>query len=279
MTLRQQILARRSSFSWIPSRKVRRWGWRLLGLRPRVVRVKTRRLLTLVMRPVVAWLFNRRLIARLTRRKHVLCLGDSNVLILRRLGLRGAWFHRFGLGGATAGWIDNPVPDAISSENFSSRLARARPWQQVLYMLGGVDCSFVIWHHAQEHSLDMQVVYRDTIEAYSERIRQTIAMGFERVLVVSPPLPTMSDEHRTRGLRGKVPGTHTERTKLTRQFNDDMQRRCEQLGAVFVDVTSEQLDPETGLIAARFVREGRNHHLEPEPYKEIVARKLGELDW
>ena len=50
-------------------------------------------------------------------------------------------------------------------------------------------------------------------------------------------------------------------------------------GAVFVDVTSEQLDPQTGLIASRFVREDKNHHLKPEPYKEVVRRELAALDW
>jgi hypothetical protein len=209
----------------------------------------------------------------------VLCLGDSNVLILRRLDLRGAWLHRFGLGGATASGIQNPAPDARSSEQFTSRLSRARPWQQVLYMLGGVDCSFVIWHYAREQQRDVQDVLGDTVDAYGERIRHTIEMGFERVLVVSPPLPTMDDMRRTKGLRGQVPGTLLERTNLTREFNAEIQRRCEELGAVFVDVTSEQLDPETGLISSRFVREGKNHHLAEEPYREIVARKLAALDW
>ena len=58
-------------------------------------------------------------------------------------------------------------------------------------MLGGVDCSFVIWHHAGEHGLDVGDVLRDTVDAYGERIRQTLEMGFERVLVVSPPLPAV----------------------------------------------------------------------------------------
>jgi hypothetical protein len=279
VSFREQILARRSSFSRIPSKKVRRVAWQLVTLRPRVVRWKTRLVVTRLLRPVVVWLFNRRAVAKLTRRAHVLCLGDSNVLILRQLRLPGVWLQRYGLGGATAGRIPNPVPDALSSEGFDERLSRARPWQQVLYMLGGVDCSFVIWHHAREHGLEVETVFQEMVDAYGQRIQQTIEMGFKRVLIVTPPLPTMGDEQRTRGLRGQVTGTHRQRTELTLRFKVEMERRCQELGAVFVDVTSEQLDPETGLIASRFVREGRNHHLKEEPYREIVARRLAALDW
>jgi hypothetical protein len=147
-------------------------------------------------------------------------------------------------------------------------------------MLGGVDCSFVIWYHAQRRNLSASELLHDAVEGYSELIRQTIEMGFPRVLVVSPPLPTMGDVKRPKNLRGSVAGTQLERTKLILQFNDAMRERCRELGAVFVDVTSDQLDPSTGLIAARFVREGvRNHHLAPEPYQELVAAKLAALEW
>ena len=45
-----------------------------------------------------------------------------------------------------------------------------------------------------------------------------------------------------------------------------------------MDATTGHLDPATGLIDARFVRETTlDHHLADEPYAELLAERLGEL--
>ena len=247
---------------------------------PRKIRRFFRRPALKVLRLVRNWLFNRRVLARLRRCTNVLCIGDSNVLILRDIDLGSVWLHRFILGGATVSGLENPIEEALPSELILPRLSRARPWHQVLYKLGGVDCTFVLWHHARERGLDVQDLFQVAVDGYSELIRRTIAMGFRRVLVVSPPLPTMGDSERPRNPRGSVDATQQERTQLILQFNAAIETRCRELGAIFVDVTTEQLDPNTGLIARRFVREDtRNNHLAVEPYRELVAGKLAALDW
>ena len=146
-------------------------------------------------------------------------------------------------------------------------------------MLGGVDCSFVIWHHANERNLKVHDVLQYAIDAYSELIRQAVEMGFPRVMVVSPPLPTMGDSDRPESLRGQVAATQLQRTALTREFNAAIEHRCRELGAVFIDLTGEQLDPDTGLIAQRFVRPAPDHHLAPGPYRALMTRKLSALGW
>jgi hypothetical protein len=250
-------------------------------IRPRRIRRLARQGTLKVLRPIVDWLFHRRALAKLLGRTHVLCIGDSNVMVLRGIDLPGVWLYRIGLGGATVSGIQNPDPAALSSDEIGPRLARAQPWHQVLFMLGGVDCSFVIWYYARERGVDAQDLLRDAVEGYGELIRQTIARGFRRVLVVSPPLPTMGDSERPANFRGSVEATQLERTRAVLEFNAAIERRCRELGAEFVDVTSEQLDPDTGLIARRFVREDnkRNHHLALEPYRDVVARKLAALNW
>jgi hypothetical protein len=240
-----------------------------------------------LLRPISDWAFNRRVVAQVTGRTHVLCVGDSNVMILRGLRLPGVWLHRFGLGGATASGLENPKAarespkiGAWPSRHILPRLARARPWQQVLFMLGNVDCSFVIWHHARESGREVQELLRLAVDGYSELLTRTLEMGFERVVAVGPPLPTMGDGWRPANARGQVTATQRERTELTLQFTAAMQERCAELGVPFIDVANEQLDPATGVIAGRFVRkELRNFHPEPEPYRELITRRLAALGW
>jgi hypothetical protein len=79
-------------------------------------------------------------------------------------------------------------------------------------------------------------------------------------------------------LRKTVTASQRERTELTLRFNSELRRRCMELGVVFVDVTSGHLDPRTGLIDPRFLRETEHdHHLADEPYARLIAGQLRDL--
>ncbi len=117
------------------------------------------------------------------------------------------------------------------------------------------------------------------MDAYTTFLTETIAAGYQRVIVLSR---AVADDQRFAGavgdvanLRSTVKATLPERTALTLRFNARLGERCATIGAEFVDVTSGQLDSGTNLIDERFRRKSsRNHHLAVEPYSTLIADAL-----
>jgi hypothetical protein len=100
-------------------------------------------------------------------------------------------------------------------------------------------------------------------------------------MIASAPLPTVPDSQTdwapSAGLRSDVQASLAERTRLTLAFNAQMKERCERIGVTFIDTSSEQLDSETGLVAARFVRQDKDHHLAEGPYRAAMVRELSKV--
>ncbi len=235
-----------------------------------------------VLAPIIDWSFNRRISALLLRRRHVLGIGDSHIGALSNVRIPGVWFRARPLNGATATGVLNPDSRTKSHVIFGARLARAKPWQQVILQLGEVDCGFVIWDRASRRGLSAAEQLTLTLDSYEVFLRRVLDMGFARVLVLSVPLPTIGDDPTLRGhvarFRRGVTASQAQRTELTLQFNSELRRRCEALEVEFVDVTSDLLDPLTGLIDRRYMRETHHdHHLADEPYAQLIASALAPL--
>jgi hypothetical protein len=230
----------------------------------------------------IDWLFNQRIFARGLNRDHVLCLGDSHVLIMRHVHVPGVWFRVKSLRGATASGVLNPNSKTQSLAMFSKWLRRAKPWQQVVLQLGEVDCGFVIWHRAERHGLSVDEQMTHTLDSYVKFIETVTAIGFCRVIILSIPLPTIGDNPAEWGeianLRQEVAASQADRTSLTLRFNKELRKRCDGIGVVFVDVTSGHLDSRTGLIDAQFLQPAfQDHHLADAPYARLISKELGEL--
>jgi hypothetical protein len=229
------------------------------------------------------WAFDRQSFAYVLRRDHVVCLGDSHMWRLRGIHVPGVRFRVRAVGGATASGIQNRQSKTHALTEFNARLGRARRWQQILLHLGEVDCGFVIWYRAEHHGLSVDEQLTRTLDSYTTFIARVASMGFRRVMVLSVPLPTIGDLPSERmgevaNLRKEVTATKAERTELTLRFNSELRERCDALGVTFVDATTGQLDPRTGLIHPRFVRKTHlDHHLERVPYIELVSSELGRL--
>jgi hypothetical protein len=243
-------------------------------LRVRISRGMRRRFLN--------WAVNQRPIVGALRREVVLCVGDSHIGVFHDVEVPGLWFRPYVIGGATASGILNPNSQTESFKLITARLTRAPRWQQVLLLLGEVDCNYLIWHRAQRLGLSVDEQLDITLSSYAGMIDRIVRQGFRRVLVLSVPLPAIADstiaEGRIARLRSQVKASRSERTELTQRFNQELARRCSESGAVFVDVTSGQLDAASGVIHPRFVRENpRNIHLTRGPYSELIADQLRRL--
>jgi hypothetical protein len=231
-------------------------------------------------RRILDWLFNRRTMARVLRREHVLCLGDSHVGILSLVRLPGVWFRVRRVVGATASGILNDGSVTLARAKFVERLRHAKPWQQILLQLGEVDCGFVIWRRAEQYGLKIDEQLTLTLDAYAAFVQELIDLGFSRVIVLSVPLPTIDDlpsewEGSVANQRKEIKATQLERTDLTLRYNAELQRRCNTNGVTFVDVTSGQLDSVTGTIDPRFLKDTRrDHHLAKEPYGQLISAGL-----
>jgi hypothetical protein len=249
-----------------------------------------RRLLGAVLRrlecvtgPTIDWLFNRQIYAKLRQRKHVLCIGDSHVEVMCHVRIPGVWFRIQPVVGATASGVMNPNGITHSLSIFTTRLTSAKPWHEVLIQLGEVDCGFVIWHRAQRHGLNVAEQLSYTLDTYTAFIEKVASMGFRKVIVLSAPLPTISDNPLDWGevanLRAEVTATQLERTTLTLSFNTQLRERCETIDNVgFVDTTTGHLNPATGLVDQRFLSTIlHDHHLEKGPYAQLISRELRRL--
>ena len=224
------------------------------------------------------WAFDQRL--NRPRRPHVVGVGDSHAAAIDRAARRLGWPSSLcTVRGATAQGLHNPNSQTDALRRFGARCDQAKRWQHLVFLLGEVDCGFVIWHRAQrrEASIESQVDY--SLSAYVGLLERTSA-GRDHapiVLSVSPPtVPNYQDwDGAITNARSGVTATQRERTDLTLEYNRRLQEQCARVGAVFVDVTTATLDPETQLIREEFLNPDRgNIHLHPVAFAELIATKL-----
>jgi hypothetical protein len=181
-----------------------------------------------------------------------------------------------GVWGGTATGILNPHSKSECLKRLSTRLSYAPRWQQVCIQLGEMDCGHLIWNRAERHGLSVDQQLCLTLDSYTMFIQRVIEEG-RWVLVLSAPLPAINDSPHKLGpakLRAQA-ASMRQRTELTLRFNAQLRERCDGVGAVFIEVTSGQLDPATGLIHPRFLRNNADdNHLARGPYSELISREL-----
>ena len=223
------------------------------------------------------WLFNRRGWA--AQRRRIIALGDSHIAVIRRYVAPQvtAVFDVVCVIGATAQGLVNPHSSTDALRQFQKRLDRARPWQTVLLELGEVDCGFVIWYRSQEKGLEVDDQLERSLSNYLRFIDHQVDRGFD-VWVMSAPLPTIRDFQEwgeVANLRSSVAASQLDRTALTVRYNSRLREACLKRGVRFVDVSSELLDPATGVIKREFEQANRlDHHLDDTAWGDVIVREL-----
>jgi hypothetical protein len=223
-------------------------------------------------------LFNSRLLARAQSRRHVIVLGDSHSEVLAEWAPAGWLFDVTVVGGATASGVRNPNSATEALPRYRERLARSKVWQPVMTMLGEVDCGYIIFRRARTEQITLDESLSETVRRYEEFIRDEVASEHP-VIVMSAPLPTLPDDASSWGeiaqRRADVQISQAERTSMTIQFNQRISDICTREGWRFVDSTSAQLDPKTGLVRDDLIRHGSgDHHLADELYRTLLASAL-----
>jgi GDSL-like Lipase/Acylhydrolase family len=217
-------------------------------------------------------------VARATRRRHVVVLGDSHSSVLAGWQPEGWRFSVTTVGGATASGATNPNSVTAALPTYQARLASLRPFQAIMVMLGEVDCGYIIWRRAQAGGGSVEASFEETLNRYAQFLR-SVAARTATLYVMSVPLPTLPDDASGWGevaqRRSDVQVPQRDRTALTQRFNARVQALCEAEGWYFVDATTAQADPATGLVRDDLLRHGEaDHHLSDTGYRPLIEAAL-----
>jgi hypothetical protein len=229
-------------------------------------------------RRLTRWRFDRR--AWAGNRRRIIALGDSHIEVIDRYVSKKvkALFDVVSIPGATAQGLVNPNSSTDALRVFETRLARARRWQTVLLELGEVDCGFVIWYRAEKMAITIDEQVEVSLSNYLRFIDRQVATGFE-VWVMSAPLPTIGDAQdwgEIANVRRMVTASQVARTALTVRYNNRLRESCLERRVRFIDVSSEQFDPATGVIKREFRHSNRlDHHLDDTAWGNLIIRELG----
>jgi hypothetical protein len=225
--------------------------------------------------PASRWLFDHH---RRPTRTNLIALGDSHALVVKDAGRILGWpVSLCAVRGATAQGLHNPHGQTDALAQFQARCDEAKPWQRLVFLLGEVDCGFVIWYRAEKHGVSIDSQVEHSLSAYIGLLERQIARGYEPT-VLSVPLPTIQDGRvwgEVANARSKVKASLADRTGLTLEYNARLYEACSRIGAVWVDVTTPTLDPDTGVVNTSYLHpDPANHHLNPDAYARLVADGL-----
>ena len=228
--------------------------------------------------------FNSWICARLTSRVHAICLGDSHIAIFDYIKknklLNNFLLDVIEVGGATAQGMINPNSKTDALRIFMTRLKNAKRFQSVILQLGEVDCGFVIWYYAEKYSVSIDKQLNKSLNNYMAFILQIKQLGFEDIIVMSAPLPTIADNQdwgNVANARREISASLKERTALTLRYNALLAENCKQNDIRMLDLTQFLLDENTGLLQHEFLNADKlDHHLNSEAYADIICRLLTE---
>ena len=219
------------------------------------------------------------------RRPIITVLGDSHAGIfnrIRRQGrLPGTWLDVLSVPAATAFGLANPNSSTNALTQFSDLLDRTPGHRRTLFMLGEVDCGFLIWHRAMTRGTSVESEFQQSLQRYTGFLEEQMAKGHDRIGLVSVAPSTIDDYARWKGLdsaRGKVTASIEERTALTVAYNHELAAWARRTASAFLDLDPDLLDPTTGLVAPRFIHpDPTDHHLDPDALVEVLVERIPQL--
>ncbi|MDI7864039.1 hypothetical protein MRS76_19000 [Rhizobiaceae bacterium n13] len=180
--------------------------------------------------------------------------------------------------GATARGLTNPQSRTGALLKFNEFLAQQPDRSVLLLHLGEVDCGFVIWYQAQEHARSIQSQMAQSVDSYFAFIDEIRNRYRHTLLVTGATVPTIrdgTDWGEVAHMRRKVTATLSDRTNLTLDFNEELRIQCTGRSIEYLDITSQLLDPVTGVVDNGFRNpDEADHHLNKRVVAPIWANTL-----
>lgn len=221
-------------------------------------------------------------ILQITGCQTVHCLGDSHTEIFRYIAGNYLWFHtRFKfcvVQGASGMGLANPKSKTNALSVFKTYIKPLPRNEGIIFCLGEVDCGFVIWYRAQKYGVSIEEQFELSLRNYLSFVDYAKLQGFETILILSAPLPTIIDNQdwgEVAQLRRDVKATLRQRTDLTMKYNERLRSYSQKKGYIFLDIEKDILDSKERVIAERFRHpDPLNHHLNEKPTAQLLIPYL-----
>lgn len=217
------------------------------------------------------------------RKWHV--VGDSHINAIRDAAAKG-WLNSACtttmVAGATAVGLRNPNNSKTNAiEIFKTSLLPYNQEIRPMIHLGEVDCGFVIWYRAQKYGETIQEQMNASIASYFDFLDTLIAAGYSDPVVTGASIPTIRDDTtwgEVRQARREVKATLLERTNLTLLYNSRLRDGANARDICFIDISTQVLDPMTGVIRDEFRNSDPNdHHLDPTKTGALWASVINKI--
>jgi hypothetical protein len=213
--------------------------------------------------------------------------GDSHVRVFERVRrdhlLEGTWIDVAGVPGATALGLANPNSRTNAFALFERSLRRVPLARRLLFMLGEVDCGFLVWYLSIAEGTSVDDQFERSLRSYETYLERLLASGRRRLAVTSVLPPTVQDYASWPGLRNarrEVRASIEDRTALTIAYNARLRDWTEAHDCAYLDLESSVIDPTTGIVDRAYLHpDPSNHHLAPGPLAVLVAGKVSALVW
>lgn len=216
-----------------------------------------------------------------TRSDRILVIGDSHADVFDQWCMRSRFpktnFLLGNVQGATVSGLENPSSKTQAKRIFL-KILDEKKYNRVIIQIGEVDTGFVIWYRASKYGVDVNEMYELAVKNYKQLIEEALLRG--EVIVISTPLPTIADDNQwgeVANARKEVKASQVERTKLTLDFNREIEEFCLSQQVGYISLDQESLG-ENGVVNNKLKnRNPRDHHYSHEEYTEILAPKLTEI--
>jgi hypothetical protein len=221
-------------------------------------------------------------VADKTSHQPVHCFGDSHALVFEDIRRRGApagiWLDVTIVSGATALGLANPLSQTKALPRFQKVIDRLDLDRPLVFMLGEVDCGFLIWYRAQKFGVSPDAEMKRSLDNYTDFLDGLLAAGRRRLIVAAAPPPTIVDGQdwgEIAHLRRSIRASQRDRTLMTVAYNDALSDWARLNKCEFLDYTSDVLDPQSMLVSDRYRNEDPlDHHLARGPFAELMTEYL-----
>lgn len=207
-----------------------------------------------------------------------LVLGDSHVEVFHHplflVKFPKIHFDVVAVPAATVSGLKNPKSKTQAKIIFNNALKR-KIYQKVIICLGEVDTGYLIWYKSAKQSIPVDNMLKQSVDKYCDLISG--ANDYMPTIVISAPLPTIEDDKKwgeVADLRKEVTAKQLDRTKLTIDFNNQIEKFCRSKGIQYINLDQESLG-DNGLIKPELKNSNKHdHHYDKTAYSKMIIRHL-----
>jgi hypothetical protein len=216
----------------------------------------------------------------------ITCIGDSHARIFRYIAkadlLPGIRVQCLFVRGATALGLVNPRSKTNAVVVFKRFLERRPKTNVIVVMLGEVDCGYLLFYRAARYKVPLGEELERSVANYMEFVEWVKRSGFPHVVVCSVPPPTIEDGDPFLGdvikARREYHGTLAERIQVTAEYNRLLKAGERRYGYRFLDLHTQLLDSETGIVMREFKNKHQHdNHLEEARVARLFSRAIQSL--